>query len=340
MSPLGAALLAPVWGMLADRYGAHRLILRGAAVLAALLALLLMTQNQYVNVLVVVGLLAIFVAPIAPVMDSYGVTRSERYRIPYGQFRVWGAGGYIATSWLVGQWMGRSVAGVFLIGYAVSYFLLCFSSLGFKPLRAEVGGRMHGALRSIISNPGVILLLVTAYLFSSAAGIMYNYLSIYLSELGGSDQLIGAAFSLNALSELPVMFFSGWIFSRFGARRMLAIAIGLYTIRLLGYSFLPSAEWVLPFQLLHGLTYGVFLMASLTLMHRMAGREHAATAQGVLSSVSVGFGMITGALLGGALLDKIGTSNLFWVAACVMFSALAVYIGGMRALRADSSPAR
>ena len=85
-------------------------------------------------------------------------------------------------------------------------------------------------------------------------------------------------------------------------------------------------------QLLHGLSYGIYLMASVTLAHRVAGREQAATAQALLTAVSFGLGTITGSLVGGAFLDSLGTTGLFRGAAVVVLVTLAILLVGNRTI--------
>jgi PPP family 3-phenylpropionic acid transporter len=160
----------------------------------------------------------------------------------------------------------------------------------------------------------------------SSVAILYGFLGIHLEELGGSANLIGAAVALGAASELPVVALSGWLLSRFGPSRLVALAIGVYAVRFVAYSAIPTAAWVLPIQLLHGLSFGAYLVASVTLAHRLAGREHAAGAQAFLAAVSFGCGTITGSLVGGALLDRVGTDGLFLGAAVILFATLAAVV--------------
>lgn len=71
--------------------------------------------------------------------------------------------------------------------------------------------------------------------------------------------------------------------------------------------------------------------------HRLAGPEHAATAQALLAAASFGCGSITGSLVGGALLDRIGTVGLFRGAAAVMLLTLGAFSFGERT-SADEEP--
>jgi PPP family 3-phenylpropionic acid transporter len=181
-------------------------------------------------------------------------------------------------------------------------------------------------------------LLLTTYLVSSNAGILFNFLGIYLDERGGSAGIVGAASGIAAISELPVLLFGSRLVDRFGSRRVLLLAIIVYIIRLLllGLPIAPTTTLVV--QLLHGPSFGAFLIGSVTLTHELVGRERAATAQGLLASMSFGFGSITGSLVGGALLEQIGTVGLFRLAAAGMIIALITYVLAMRAVAAKRVP--
>jgi PPP family 3-phenylpropionic acid transporter len=177
----------------------------------------------------------------------------------------------------------------------------------------------------------VLPLLLTTYLVSSNAGILFNFLGIYLSERGGSAQVVGAASGAAAISELPVLLFGSKLVDRFGSRRVLLFAIIIYLVRLTLLSLPITPHAALVVQLLHGLSFGAFLIGSVTLVHELVGRERAATAQGLLASMSFGFGSITGSLVGGALLEQIGTVGIFRVAAAGMLAALVIYLLTLRA---------
>ncbi len=65
----------------------------------------------------------------------------------------------------------------------------------------------------------------------------------------------------------------------------------------------------------------------------LQGPARAATAQGLLTSMSLGFGAITGTLVGGLLLDHIGAVGIFRVAGAGMLVACVSYRCSMRVIR-------
>jgi PPP family 3-phenylpropionic acid transporter len=332
--PLGVAFIAPVWGMLADARSAHRLILRGALLSAALTALLLTRATSFVALAPLIMLLAICLAAIPALLDSYALTISEREGVSFGQMRVWGSLGFIAAVWLVAWRMGQHVSSFFLFAYAAALLLGAVVTLGLPHLRPRALQPTSRGGSAIIKDRSVVTLLLCVFLVTSNATFISSYLSIYLTEVGGSTRLVGTASALGALSEVPLMVLGRRLIDRFNSRNIFVLAVGAYLLRFALYSIPPTAPLALPIQLLHGLSFGLYLMASVTLIHELAGRERAATAQGLLTSTSLGFGAITGSLAGGALLDRIGAVGIFRVGTVGMLVALGICLVSVRTISA------
>jgi PPP family 3-phenylpropionic acid transporter len=337
--PLGIAFLAPLWGTLADTLAAHRRVLRGTLLVAALMGLLVIRTTHFGPILLLMILLAICVAAVPALLDSYAITISEREGKSYGRLRVWGSIGFVVAVWFVGWQMGENISNFFLFAYAATLLLACGASFGLPALRPRSGEPIWHGVATIVQDRAVVLLLIIGYLVTSNVGILGNYLSIYVTEIGGSTQLIGAAFAIAALSELPVFIFGTRLLERLNSRRVLMLAITAYLVRFALFSIPPAPSWVLFVQLLHGLSFGAYLMASVTLIHELAGRERAATAQGLLTSVSLGFGPITGSLVGGALLDHIGAVGIFRLAVVGILLAFVAYLFSVHTITARQARA-
>ena len=327
---LAFAVAGPVWGAVADALGIHRGVMRGAVAVSAGLVLLLAGVRSFWAILAVVGIMACIQAPVASLLDGYAVTIGERIGASYGGLRVWGSVGYTAAVLITGRLMGDRVSRLFLVANAVCLAGTLIAVWTLPRLGERSTRPLFAGVRDLIRNRGFVTLLVAAYLIACTSAMMYGFLGIHLQELGGSASLVGAAVALGAISEFPVVAGGGWLLARLGAPRLIAVAIVVYAGRFLAYSLIPTATWVLPIQLFHGLSYGAFLVASVTLAHRLAGRELAATAQTLLTAVSFGLGSITGALVGGALLDRVGTDWLFRGAAMALIVTLVVFLVGER----------
>lgn len=320
------AFAGPLWGAAADALAAHRRLLQVALGIAALLALAATQVSSFVAVLAVIALFAVASAPTASLLDGYAVSIGERLGISYGSLRVWGSIGYTLSVLAVGRLMGERVSRLFLVTHAAFLLVGLLATFGLPRLGEQRPRPLFAGLGELGRNRPLAALLAVAFLVSTGIAAMYGFLGIRIEELGGSASLVGAATALGAMSELPVVAFGGWFLRKLGAVRLIALAISVYTVRLTAYGLITDPEWVLPVQLLHGLSYGAFLVASVTLVHRLAGREHAATAQALLAAVSFGLGNVTGALIGGGLLDAVGTAWLFRGAAGLMLVTLVAFL--------------
>ena len=335
LPPLGAAMLGPMWGAVSDTLGIHRWVIRVALGLAAIAAFAASQVSAFVPILLLIGLLAFASVPVAPLLDSYGVTAGERSGGSYGRLRVWGSIGYMAAVLIVGRLMGDNVSSLLLLAHGTLVGLALVSVFRLPPLAERRSAPLFAGVKAIAQNRPAALLLLIAYLLSVGAAVISIYLGIRIQDIGGSATQVGLAFAVASGSELPVIALGGWLQHRLGAPRLVALAIVVYAIRFVAFSVITVPEWLLPIQALHGLSYGAFMMASVTLIHRLAGRHHAATAQALLTAVSMGFGSITGSLVGGALLDRVGTVGLFRGAAVMMGVTLCVLVVGNRAVGLD-----
>lgn len=323
---IALALSGSFWGAAADSLAAHRLVLR-TAMGAALLMVLIATQlTTFPAMALLIAGYAIASAPIASFLDGYAVAISDRLGVSFGHMRAWGSVGYSLAVLTVGRLMGDHVDRTFFLAHALLLGLALLTTFGLPKLGERQARPMFGGLRLLARNRSLLALLFTSFLVTSASATINGFLGIRIEDIGGSASLIGVAISISAISEMPVIAFGSWFLRHLGPARLIALAIMIYTLRLLAYGVITDPEWMLPVQTLHGLSYGAFLIATVTLVHRLAGREHAVTAQGMLGAMSFGAGSIAGSLAGGVLLDVAGSDWLFRCAALFMLVTLVAYL--------------
>jgi PPP family 3-phenylpropionic acid transporter len=325
ITPLGMAFLTPVWGTLADAWGAHRLILRGALLTTAAVALLLTGAGAFWQFLLLIVVFALVGTTASPLLDSYGVTISAAAGSSFGQVRVWGSIGYTAVVWLIGYAMGGSVSRLFLVCYALALVATAAATLGLPARKQHARKSRWEGAAAILRRPDMRAVLLVVFLLSVATNPIFSLFGLYIAALGGDTGLLGATSAAAALSEFPVLFLGSWLTRRLGSRRLLIIALVAYSLRILLYGVVPSAGWVIAVQLLHGCSFGLYLLASVTLLHELVGEEFAATAQGLLAS-AMAFGQMTGAVISGILLDRIGIIMIFRLSVGLTLLALAVFI--------------
>lgn len=328
LGPLATALLAPVWGMIADLYNAHRLILRLALAPVVIVIVLLAQVTSYAAILLLILIHSILLAPAMPFMDGYGVAISERYKLSFGQLRFWGTVGFIMGVFTIGQWMGGQLTPSFLYAYAGGMFLTFLVTFGLPALEINTARPDWVDALGLLRQPAMAVLIATSWLVAIGFATFNTFFSIYLAELNGAG-LIGAANMALAASELPVLFYSNQLVAKLGIKRMLMIGAFAYALRFALLSIVPSAGWVIPIQLTHTFSFTFYMLASVRMAHQLGGRELAATAQSLLASANA-LGSITGSLVGGILLDRIGVFLVFRLAGMMSIVALLVFWLGMR----------
>ncbi len=327
---IATALLGPMWGVVADTFGIHRQIMRAVLLLAAAVVWVLTDITTFVPFMVVMAILAMVIVPVPSLWDSYAVSAVERGGAPYGVLRIFGSIGYTVMVFIMGRIMADNLSTIFLYAYAGCFLASFLVSLRLPPLGERQPRKLLDGLSDVTRNAPYRLLLVVAYLIAAGYATVNIYLTLHIQSLDGDTGTAGVAFALSAISELPIIGFGSLILKRLGARNVIFIALSVYILRfcLLGFTF--STSFVLLAQVLHGLSFGMFLIASVTLAHRLVGRENAATAQALLATVGLGLGTITGSFLGGLAMDYTTTSAMFRVVALTMSLTLVIFLIGSR----------
>lgn len=324
-----ATVTGPFWGSFADSLNAHRAILRLTPILAALTAFAMTLSTSFWPVFLALAGYSLVTVPMPSFLDSYALTGQDRGGLSFGFLRTFGSVGFATVVLIMGWLMHGEVSSGNLLSLAGAMLIFGAAVLPVPAMPKRPIGRLTDGLAFVLRNREYIVLLVVAYLLACAYMMINMYFAVHVESIGGSTGLTGAAFSISALTELPFIGLGGYWIRRLGMRRMILLCAGLYIVRFALLGFIATPTVAILTSLLHGPSYGGFLVASITLAHRLVGGAYAATAQAVLATMSYGFGAITGALVGGAVIN-VDTTLIFRGAAVVSLVAVALWIVGTR----------
>ena len=309
---------APLWGTLADRYPTSRLILPLAATLAALAALGLALAREPVAIAGAVIAFSVALAGLTPILDARALETVRGDPDRYGRVRVWGSIGFVVVVWLTGFLIER--AGIASL-FTVYVPLLAVTAVVAVALRGA--GRILPPLPRL-SGIGLVLrqlplrgFLVAAFAVWSASMAINAFLSIHLLDIGAPGELVGSAWAIGAMVEMPIMWAYPALAARFGARRLLVAGAAAFAVRALALPFLVHPVAATLTMLLHGAGFGLLLVGGVTHVSRHAPPGAAATAQGVLTAVVFSLSMIVGPGLGGLAAGAWGLPVMFGIAAAV-----------------------
>jgi MFS family permease len=326
-----SAVMAPIWGSLADRYGRKVMIVRSGLGMAVIyFAMSFSTTLWHVLVL---RMLNGFVSGFIPASTALMAcnTPDENLGTSLGILQTGGAFGNI---------MGPLLGGVLSYYFGIQQTLLLAGFMLFAATAVVVAGvsetavkdtnkktDLLGDLRITFGNSTLTLMLFTIMLFQCSVSFLQPILPIFIQELSSmSDASIatGVIFSLVGIATViaaPVWGRRGEVT---GYRQVLIIGlVGAGVFSLL--HSLTSSLWVLG-----GLrfVYGVFLAALMPACNALIARtvtpEFRGRAFGFSSSAAQ-LGFFLGPLAGGFLGENWGSHIVFIFTALLLF-ATAIFI--------------
>lgn len=336
MTAIGTALTGPFWGALADSFGIHRQIMRGVLLVAAVMALILAQLTSFVPFMITFAILAFALVPIPSLWDSYAVSAVERGGAPYGSLRVFGSLGFTCTVLIMGAVMAGGLSVVFIYVYAAWHLITFLVTFRLPPLSERRRRNLLDGIKVVLRKQSYLLILVVAFIINTGYALLNIYLHMHVESIGGNTRIASYAFATSALSELPVFVLGAVIIRKLGARNMIYVSLAFYIFRFALLGFVPVTTAVLLGQMVHGLSFGMFLMASVTLAHRLVGRENAATAQALLAMMGMGLGNIVGSFIGGYVIEHTTTTIMYRGVMVTMMLAAVVFVVGTRLLGRDA----
>lgn len=321
-------LSQPLWGMAADAWGRRRLLILTALVVALVVPGYRLGQTFGFLMLWTILYTALN-NPIGLLLDSVTLDHLERYGgLSYGVLRLWGAAGWAIVAVVAGRLLSNGdpramfyYAGALLLGLGLTTLGLPREEEGQRSLR-----RAWAGVGVLLRRRALIIFLAVVTLLQLGTVSIFSFYSIYLGEIGASRDLIGLAFSIQGLSELPVYLGSAWIIRKIGPERALTVSFAAYATRALLYSVIRTPALAVATEVLHGLSFSLFLVSSISYVNAHTPPEWRATGQSLLWAFCYGAGQILGSAWGGWLYDSVGVQNLYRV--CGLFIA-AVAVGSI-----------
>ena len=165
--------------------------------------------------------------------------------------------------------------------------------------KSNLVARTRAALRSMF---GTCVSVCLASCFMAAQDI---YFFLFIDDDGGSTLLCGLAMTLTCCAEVPIFAVAKHLRKTYfpSALDVFRVVFLCYSIRFFGYFLLPSlpSPWfVLPIQLLHGITFGLYYATATATFREASPPGAEASMMGYLSGIGA-LGRIVGMSLGGVL---------------------------------------
>jgi MFS transporter, PPP family, 3-phenylpropionic acid transporter len=323
--PLISMVGAPLWTGMADATNRPRLILSMMIIAATGAALTIPAAHGFLPLILAVSAYSLFSAPIASMGDSITMSSLGEERGMYGRLRLGGTIAWGIMSYIVGRVLDRNgiLWAFWMYAAGMMVNLLVAQGFGSGHVRKQVS--YWSGVGRLLSDRRWGLFLAIAFLSGAGTATINIYQFVYMADMGASKSLMGLSLTLSTLSELPVLFFGGWLLKRLGAQGLMLLGMLVVGVRLVLYAAFPFPAAILAIQIVHGLTFAAIWMAAVTYAHEIAPPGLSATAQGLFGAMMLGLGGAAGGFLGGLLIGAVGARFMYLAAGLAMLAGVLVF---------------
>ncbi|XP_052752623.1 major facilitator superfamily domain-containing protein 6-like isoform X2 [Galleria mellonella] len=260
----------------------------------------------------------------------------------YGKQRLWGSLGYGMFSLITGALIDLFSDGAYknyIVAFILMFVYMCGDvtvSIFVKTNTIKMSMNILAEVGTLVSSLPTIIFLLWAISVGIYTGFVWQFLFWHLEDIAalscdGSDYIKTLEGLVSAIQsfggEIPFLFVSGYVLRKVGHINMMSLVLFAFGVRFLLYSILTNAWWVLPIEMLQGITYGMFYptLTSYAKMVSPDGTE--TTVQGLVGAMYEGVGTSIGSMIGGQLYKSYGGSTTFrWFGiSSLIFCALHVF---------------
>jgi nucleoside transporter len=352
-----AALVSPFFvGLVADRFFATERVLAVLYALGAVCMLLVMNVTSFFGVYTLLLAFCLCFFPTIALTNSITMQQVADPGRDFPPIRVVGTLGWIGINLVVGFMGVEATTTPFLLA-AIASMVMCVYSLVALPHTPPRGAGQKVTVRSILGLDALAMLKQPAFLVFVIASVLacipltfyYSFTNPYLNDAG----VVNAAgkMTIGQASEVLMMLAMPLIFRIASVRGILLLGLASWAIRyvLLAYGNAGSGMWMFYIAIaLHGICYDFFFVTGQLYTDQEAPAHLRSTAQGFITFVTYGLGMLIGSFLSGYALDYFSTTSAgavtrnwvsFWLSSASMSAAILLLVAVFFRTRARIAPA-
>ncbi len=335
--PWGAIVAPFLVGMVADRFFSAEKVL---GVMHLLGGALLYVVSTITDPSAFFWVLLIYALCYNPTLALVNAVSFHQMASPAKQFpaiRVFGSLGWITAGWIVGLLAIEDQAGPLRLAAASSAALGIFAfflpntppkSLGRKVAVRDVLGL--DALR-LMKDRSFAIFVLGSLLISIPLAFYYNFTNAFLNEMG--VQNAAGKMTMGQMSEVLFMLVMPLCFVRLGVKRMLLLGMAAWAGRYILFAYGNAEELVFMYYIaiiLHGICYDFFFVTGQIYVDNAAPKEIQASAQGFITLITYGVGMLIGTWISGPVVDfyatKVGDAFVHDWTAIWMYPATMAFV--------------
>jgi nucleoside transporter len=339
-----ASLVSPFFvGLVADRFFATERVM---SVLYALSAIFVFLVTRVDTFSAVYGLMLLFCLCYFPTIALTNSITMQQVADPGRDFppiRTMGALGWIVINLIVGFMRVEAGTTPFLLASLACVVMAAYSIVALPHTPPPARGQQV-TWRRALGMDALAMMKQRRFAVFAVASVLacipltfyYSFTNAYLNEVG----VVNAAgkMSLGQMSELVMMLSMPFIFRIASVRTILLTGLAAWAARylLLAYGNPGPGMWMFYLAIiLHGVCYDFFFVTGQLYTDQEAPAHLRSTAQGFITFMTYGVGMLIGSLLSGSALDYFTTSadgavvrnwSAFWISSAVMSAAIGLFV--------------
>jgi len=311
ITPLISLVSVTFWTGIADRTFRHKLVMNFALLVGITGLSLLPFLKTFPLVLIYGVSFSLFFSPASALADSASMYMLGGQKELIGRVRLGGTIGFGIFASVVGVVVAKyglsiafwAAAGFYFIGFLISQRLVHGGEVKERTVN-------RSRLMELIKNPEWIIFLVSAFTCGFAFAASNTYLFPFMKGLGAKESTMGLALTVGTIAEIPVLLFINRVVKRIDSFRLLMFSMIMTGVRLFLFAAASSPTLVLVAQLLNGFAYPITWVAGVSFADEKAPAGLRATAQGLFSGTSMGFGSAVGGFAGGIIFERLGGRGL------------------------------
>jgi nucleoside transporter len=306
-----ACIISPFFvGLIADRFFASERVLAVLHLLGAALLFCVTKVTSFGAVYALMFAYCLCYFPTIALTNSLTLQHVKNTGRDFPLIRVFGTLGWIAIGVTIGHLRVETSSTPFLLAAGASVAMSLFSlTLPHTPPPSR-GQAVN--LRSILGLDALVMFKRPAFAVFAVASVLacipltfyFSFTNTYLNELHVENA--AGKMALGQASEVAMMLLMPFILRRLSVKNILIMGLLAWSVRymLLAYGNPYGGLWMFYLAiLLHGLCYDFFFMTGQLYTDQEAPAHLRSAAQGVITFLTYGVGMLIGSLVSGRTID-------------------------------------
>ena len=313
IGPFASIISQPFWGYLSDKYQTIKRMLILSIIGMLIMSIIFFQMNTLTTILIFGAFFYFFSSPVGGLSDSLAQRRALDLRVPFGSIRTWGSIGFAFSSLVVGEILTQFGIQYIVWPYVILGSILLIIAFKVTDVNTEGTPITLKDLSTIAKNTPFILFLLLMMLITITHRANDSFVSIFVTELGGTEGLAGTAWFIALISEATVFATAGFWFRKYQPVTFVIIAGIIYTFRWFIYGMTSNPYMIVFLQLTHGISFAVFYVAAIDYVTKIIPSRLHSSGHLIFYSVMFGLSGIFGSLGGGAMMEHFGLPSLYFI---------------------------